>query len=73
MKALKAHNAYRHLHESPSLRLDREMSEEATQYAKKIAKLGSLDHSKTEDGENIATVCRDKNELMTGPEASEIW
>ena len=73
MAALKAHNAYRHLHEASSLRLNRSMSKEAAEYAKKIAKLGTLDHSKTEDGENIATVCRDKNELMTGPEASEIW
>jgi len=73
MSALKAHNAYRHLHEAPSLQLNRTMSQEAADYAKKIAMLGSLDHSKTEDGENIATVCRDKNELMNGPEASEIW
>ena len=49
------------------------MSEEANAYARKIANLGTLDHSKTDDGENIATVCRDKNVLMTGPEAAEIW
>ena len=49
------------------------MSTEAAEYAKVIAKLGSLQHSGTDDGENIATVCRDKNVLMTGQEATMIW
>ena len=49
------------------------MAQEAQEYAQRIAKLGSLRHSDTDDGENIATVCRDKNTLMSGAEASNIW
>lgn len=73
MSALNAHNAYRHTHGARSLRLNHRMSEQAAAYAKKIAKLGTLQHSRTEDGENIATVCRDNNILMSGSDASEIW
>lgn len=71
--ALKAHNAYRHEHGARSLRMNHKMSDEATAYAKQIAKLGSLKHSDTDDGENIATVCRDNNMLLSGQDASEIW
>ncbi|XP_065676814.1 uncharacterized protein LOC136072146 isoform X2 [Hydra vulgaris] len=73
LSALNAHNAYRHAHNAPSLVLNAQMSKEATEYAKKIAEAASLSHSNTEDGENIATVCRSKDELMTGQEASTIW
>ena len=73
MSALNAHNAYRHAHNAPSLVLNEKMSKEASEYAKEIAEAASLRHSNTEDGENIATVCRSKDELMTGQEASTIW
>ena len=61
------------MHSANPLKLDYKMSIEAEEYAKKIAESGRLDHSGTEDGENIASVCRKGNSLMTGMEATDIW
>ena len=55
------------------LKLDYKMSIDAENYARKIAQSGRLDHSGTEDGENIASVCRKGKSLMTGMEAADIW
>ena len=71
--SLETHNMYRRMHNVGALRLNYKMSVEAEQYAKEIAKRGSLDHSGTDDGENIASVCRKPNSLMTGREATNIW
>ena len=73
LSALNAHNLNRRTHGVSSLVLDADMSGEATDYARKIAKDGNLEHSGTNDGENIASVCRSKNLLMTGLEATTIW
>ena len=73
LSALNAHNTNRRIHGVPLLHLNEIMSKEATEYAKSIAKLKTLRHSGTEDGENIASVCREKNILMTGQEATTIW
>ena len=70
---LEAHNMYRRQHGTTPLSMNYRMSIEAEAYAKKIAELGTLDHSGTEDGENIASVCRKGELLMSGPEATDIW
>ena len=49
------------------------MTLQAEQYARKIAQLGKLDHSGTEDGENIASVCKKANAVMSGTEATDVW
>eukprot|EP00795_Rhopilema_esculentum_P001830 gene1830-16320_t len=64
---------YRRQHGTNALAMNYRMSIEAEAYAKKIAQLGALDHSGTEDGENIASVCRKGSILMSGPEATDIW
>ncbi len=71
--ALETHNKYRRLHRVPALRMNYGMSVLAEQYAKKIAQLGKLEHSGTEDGENIASVCRKDKSYMSGTEATNVW
>lgn len=63
------------MHGEKPLVLDEKMSQEAEEYAKVIARhaYGVLPHSNTSEGENIASVCREKNILMTGQEATIIW
>ena len=73
LSALNAHNTNRRIHDVALLHLNEQMSREATEYARQIAKLKTLRHSGTEDGENIASVCREKNILMSGQEATTIW
>ncbi len=71
--ALETHNLYRRLHKVSPLKLNYGMSILAEQYARKIAQLGKLEHSGTEDGENIASVCRKDNSYMSGTDATNVW
>ena len=71
--SLETHNMHRRMHGVRDLKLNYRMSIEAEEYARKIAQKGRLDHSGTDDGENIASVCRKGKSLMTGMEASNIW
>lgn len=71
--SLETHNQYRRMHRANPLKLDYGMSIQAEQYARRIAQTGRLDHSGTEDGENIASVCRKQRSLMSGSESTDIW
>ena len=61
--ALEAHNKYRQLHNSPPLANNREMSTQATEFAKTLAKSGiadaehSLKSSRENQGENVYAGC----------------
>ena len=62
------------MHESPEIKLDDKMTKEAEDYAKELAKLGSLKHAKTDYGENLAMKCSsNKADVMTAEEATKNW
>ena len=71
---LQAHNMFRKIHGTPPMKLDAEMSKGAEEYAKKLAAMGTLQHAKTEYGENLAMKCSSReNDLMTAQEATKNW
>ena len=71
---LDAHNMFRKIHGTPPMKLDAEMSKGAEEYAKKLAAMGTLQHAKTEYGENLAMKCSSKEgDIMTGQEATKNW
>ena len=77
-KGLQAHNMFRKIHGSPSMKLDNQMSKDAEEYAKKLASMGTLQHSGREArkgaGENLAMKCSSRKEdLMTAEEATKNW
>ena len=62
-QALDQHNEYRKIHEADPMELDDEMNKEAAEYAKIIAKKGTLEHSTGgKDGENLAMKCNTPNQ-----------
>ena len=60
-QGLAKHNEFRQVHEAPAMTLDRQMCDEAKQYAQTLADMGSLVHSPSSDrvgqGENLAMEC----------------
>ena len=64
---LDAHNKYRKVHNAPSMTLNSQMSKEAEEYAKKLAKMGGIKHSPKEErnghGENLAMSCSENGDL----------
>ena len=71
--ALETHNTFRHIHNAPDMRLDREMCDQAAGYARKIAGLGFLQHSspgeRSQLGENLAQ----GSGQMSGKQAVTMW
>ena len=49
------------------------MSQEATKYADVIAAKGNLEHSSTNDGENLAMGCTSGTNEMSAEEAVKNW
>ena len=77
-KGLQAHNMFRKIHGSPPMKLDNQMSKDAEEYAKKLASMGTLQHSGREArkgaGENLAMKCSSRKEdFMTAEEATKNW
>ena len=62
-EAIEAHNRYRMIHGAPPLKLDLQLSREAEEFAKQLAKLGRARHDmkaklrKQSEGENVARGC----------------
>ena len=56
---LAKHNYFRQIHGVPPLTLDRQMCDEAKEYAEQLAqsRTGQLTHSSTEVGENLSMGC----------------
>lgn len=50
--------------------INSEMTREAEAYAAKLARMGSLKHSNSKDGENLAMSC---GREMTASAATEMW
>ena len=77
-KGLAAHNKFREMHGTPAMTLNAKMSDEAEAYAKKLAKLGRLQHASSEDrrgdGENLAYACSSEpGAIMTAGQATANW
>ncbi|XP_020613454.1 Golgi-associated plant pathogenesis-related protein 1-like [Orbicella faveolata] len=73
-KGLEAHNIFRQIHQVPQMTLNGEMCKEAEDYAKILARKGSLEHSKeTNDGENLAFSCSSDDKTQTVGEAVKNW
>ena len=70
---LRAHNIFRKIHSAPDMKLDSVMSQEAAKYAKVIAAKGSLVHSSSPDGENLALGCTSGKTQMSAEEATKNW
>lgn len=65
---------FRKIHNAPQMTLDEKMSQEAEEYAKKLASMGSLQHAQTNYGENLAMKCSSrKDDGMTAEEATKNW
>lgn len=70
---LRAHNIFRKIHDVPGMKLDSVMCAEAKRYAEVIAAKGQLEHSSTEDGENLAMGCTSGKDVMSAEEATKNW
>ena len=69
---------FRKIHEAPEMKLDEEMTKSAEEYAKKLAKMGTLKHSSRDErsgnGENLAMKCSSREEdEMSAEEATKNW
>lgn len=52
------------------MRLNSDMTRDAEAYAAKLARMGSLQHSNSRDGENLAMSC---GRQLTASAATEMW
>lgn len=69
--ALTLHNKFRSLHGTAPLKLSQNIQTEAQMLAQMAAKIGKLEPSSGEEGENLAMKCSDKE--MTADEAVIHW
>lgn len=58
------------MHNAPAMRLNSDMTRDAEAYAAKLARMGSLKHSNSRDGENLAMSC---GRQLTASAATEMW
>lgn len=72
---MKAHNKYRKIHDAPVMRLNNDMSQQATAYAMRLARMGKLQHSSSSErpgqGENLAMSCGSRG--LSAQRAIEMW
>lgn len=72
LETLKEHNKFRGIHAAPPMTLDKTMCQEAAAYAAVIARRGGLQHSNTDQGENLSMGCS-TNAGQTATEAVTNW
>ena len=76
-QGLHAHNMFRKIHGVPAMTLDPQMTADATKYAEKIARRGTLMHSsraeRKNDGENLAMKCSSGDMKYTGYDPVTAW
>ena len=71
---LLAHNKFRKIHGTSSIKLNTKMCSEAEEYAKVLARKGSLQHARVKDGENLAYGCTSgPGKGLSGSEATKNW
>lgn len=66
-------NEFRAIHDSGFIILDDQMSLEAEKYAAELASVGSIQHSKSSQGELIAMSCNPDMIEMTGDTVIRKW
>lgn len=77
-EALSTINEFRKIHRSFNVTTSSELSRQATEYAKKIANMGSLQHDLTavknlDEGENLAMGCKQFGVPLSAKEAITNW
>lgn len=74
---LRGHNKFRKIHNSRALKLDKKMTAEAQNFARQLAKLGTLKHSARDSrqgqGENLAMGCSSGDVAMSAETATKKW
>uniref|UniRef100_UPI0037E765B3 Golgi-associated plant pathogenesis-related protein 1-like isoform X1 n=2 Tax=Semicossyphus pulcher TaxID=241346 RepID=UPI0037E765B3 len=70
---LETHNAYRKKHNTPPMALNSQMSAVAQKWADHLLAKGALQHSDTDDGENIYNMFSSAAIKLTGKEAVDSW
>ena len=70
-EALQAHNEYRKIHDAPPMTLDSSMSQDAAAYAQRLANMNTLQHSSSNDGENLAMACGSQG--LSAQRAVDMW
>ena len=72
---LKAHNKFRDIHGSTHMKIDSTLSRDAELYAKKLGKIGNLEHAQLDNiGENLAYGCSPKDYYeLTAAEVTKRW
>ncbi|XP_039630178.1 uncharacterized protein LOC120542095 isoform X1 [Polypterus senegalus] len=70
---LEAHNNYRKLHGAPPLQLTRELCQSAQEWADHMLSIKSLQHSDTDNGENLYYAWSSTPKEILGKEAVDSW
>ncbi|XP_069022356.1 Golgi-associated plant pathogenesis-related protein 1 [Embiotoca jacksoni] len=70
---LGTHNAYRAKHGAPPLSLSRDLSADAQVWANHLLAKNNLEHSGTNDGENIFFMSSSSNKKPTGGKVVDSW
>ncbi|KAJ1145494.1 hypothetical protein NDU88_011780 [Pleurodeles waltl] len=70
---LEAHNTYRKQHGAPPLQLSRKLCRSAQEWADKLKTIRALQHSGTEDGENLFYKYSSSAREMPGREPVDSW
>lgn len=75
-EALDTHNKYRRLHGAPPLQLSRELSESSQKWANHLLSINALQHSNTNNGENLwykwNSSVRDASGKLSGNKGSSL-
>lgn len=72
-EALDTHNKYRRLHGAPPLQLSRELSESSQKWANHLLSINALQHSNTNNGENLWYKWNSSVRDASGSEVVDTW
>ncbi|XP_068560027.1 Golgi-associated plant pathogenesis-related protein 1-like [Cebidichthys violaceus] len=70
---LETHNVYRAKHNTPQMTLSGELTASAQKWADHLLAISALQHSVTNDGENIFNMSSSAPINLTGKEAVDLW
>ncbi|XP_029533577.1 Golgi-associated plant pathogenesis-related protein 1 isoform X1 [Oncorhynchus nerka] len=70
---LDTHNAYRRKHGTPELTLSRDLCNSAQEWADHLVAINTMQHSNTNNGENLYYTWNSAPNTLTGKEAVDNW
>ena len=70
---LATHNAYRAKHNTPPMTLNSELTAAAQKWADHLLAIGALQHSETQDGENVYSMSGFPTVKVAGKDAVDAW